>query len=81
MDFKLNTGQFVRQLFFFFQVLTSLPRLLVGECSVILSGLTYSNIMSFLIAFLEKICLQLHPVSLLRVLSMLTFSQGRIHRS
>lgn len=66
---------------FFFQALTSLLRLLAGECSVILSGLTYSNIMSFLIAFLEKICLQLHPVSLLRVLSTLTFSQGCIHHS
>lgn len=51
---------------FFLQALTSLLRLLAGECSVILSGLTYFNIMSFLIAFLEKICLQLHPVSLLR---------------
>lgn len=66
---------------FFLQALTSLLRLLAGECSVILSGLTYFNIMSFLIAFLEKICLQLHPVSLLRVLLMLTFSQGCICHS
>lgn len=66
---------------FFLQALTSLLRLLAGECSVILSGLTYSNIMSFLIAFLGKICLQLHPVSLLRVLLILTFSQGCICHS
>lgn len=62
--------------FFFSKALTSLLRLLAGECSVILSGLTYSNIMSFLIAFLEKIRLQLHPVSLFSVLLMLTFSQA-----
>lgn len=66
---------------FFLQALTSLLRLLAGESSVILSGLTYSNIMSFLIAFLEEICLQLHPVSLHRVLLVLTFSQGCIHHS
>lgn len=46
-------GQFVRQLFFFLffffsQALTSLLRLLTGECSDILSGLTYSNIVSLL---------------------------------
>lgn len=39
---------FLFSFFFFSQALTSLLRLLTGECSDILSGLTYSNIVSLL---------------------------------